>query len=137
MLNIALDSDEGATSIADISKREGISVAYLEQLLNRLRRSGLVNSIRGPKGGYVLSRDPSDITVRDIVTVLEGSIYPVHCVKTGGVVSKMCKNRNSCVPKLVWVKLAKAISECLESVTLRDLCAEAKRDRSNTRLGRL
>ena len=130
MLNIALASEGNATSIADIAEREGISVAYLEQLLNKLRHGGLIDSIRGPKGGYVLSRSSSDITVKDIVTVLEGDIYPVHCVKASEPVSSLCKRRDSCVPKLVWVKLAAAISDCLESVTLKDLCTEARKNGS-------
>jgi len=124
MLNIALRAGDGAVSIADIAKKEGISTAYLEQLLNKLRRSGLIESIRGPKGGYILSRDTADITVADIVKTLEGNIYPVHCATTGSD-GTSCKRGKSCVPKLVWHKLAKAINDCLESVTLEDLCGEA------------
>lgn len=134
MLNIALGSGGGATSISDISEREGISVAYLEQLLNKLRHSGLIDSIRGPKGGYVLSKSPRGITVKDIVKVLEGGIYPVHCVKVDDTgINNICKRRNGCVPKLVWVKLAKAISDCLESVTLEDLCVEARKGSARIR----
>ena len=127
MLAIARDNDGGATSILDISKREGISVAYLEQLLNKLRRSGIIESIRGPKGGYVLSRKTDDITVKDIVDTLEGGIYPVHCVTLEKGAGNVCKKSKGCVPKIVWFKLAKAISECLESVTLKDLCTEARK----------
>jgi len=127
MLNIALDFKRGAVSIADISEKEGISVAYLEQLLNRLRRKGLVDSVRGPKGGYVLAKAPADITVRDVVKTLEGEISPVHCVATQKGVRAFCKRKTGCVPKVVWVKLAKAISDCLGSITLEDLCLEAKK----------
>jgi len=111
----------------DISRREGISVAYLEQLLNKLRHDGLIESVRGPKGGYVLSKDASDITVADVVRTLEGGIYPVHCVGPQKNGMNICKRNKGCVPKIVWNKLAKAISDCLESITLADLCAEAKR----------
>lgn len=128
MINIALEPGGMATSIADIARREGISVAYLEQLLNKLRHSGLIASIRGPKGGYVLSRKPGDITLKDIVAVLEGSIYPMHCVAGGNEHSGLCKRRNGCVPKLVWMKLAKAISGCLEGITLEDLCVESRKN---------
>ena len=124
MLNVAVNDSAEAVSSADIAKREGISIAYLEQLLNKLRRNGLIESIRGPKGGYVLSRRASDITVADIVRTLEGSIYPVDCA-TRGTDGDSCKKGKSCVPKLVWHKLAKAINDCLESVTLEDLCDEA------------
>ena len=124
MLTIAANGKRHATSITDIAKKEVISVTYLEQLLNKLRRSGLVASVRGPKGGYVLSKSASAITVADIVRTLEGSIYPVDCA-TRGTDGDSCKRGKSCVPKLVWHKLAKAINDCLESVTLEDLCDEA------------
>lgn len=127
MLNIALNDGGGAVSITDIARKEGISAAYLEQLLNRLRRDGLIESIRGPKGGYILSKSASRITVADIIKTLEGGIYPVHCVSVRKGSTGMCRKNNSCVPRLVWVKLAKAINDCLESVTLKDLCAEADR----------
>ncbi|MCM8760533.1 MAG: Rrf2 family transcriptional regulator [Candidatus Omnitrophica bacterium] len=127
MLAIAMKDKNTATSINDISGAEGISVAYLEQLLNRLRRHGLVESVRGPKGGYILSRRPSEITVADIVKTLEGNIYPVHCVSPKNGPLSACSRGASCVPKIVWHKLARAISDCLESITLEDLCAEAIR----------
>ncbi len=125
MLNIALEPEKHTISIMDISRREGISIAYLEQLLNRLRREGLVKSVRGPKGGYVLSRKPNEITVGDIVRTLEGSIYPVHCVAAKKSRGMTCRMSKGCVPKVVWMKLAKAINDCLESITLKDLCLEA------------
>jgi Rrf2 family protein len=127
MLAIALNGKDGATSITDIARKEAISVAYLEQLLNKLRHRGLVSSVRGPKGGYMLTKAASRITVADIVKALEGNIYPVHCVSAKNMPGKACKMSTSCVPKLVWVKLAKAINDCLESVTLKDLCAESAR----------
>ena len=127
MLAIALNGEDGATSIADIARKEAISVAYLEQLLNKLRHRGLVSSVRGPKGGYMLTKSAHRITVGDIVKALEGNIYPVHCVSAKKMPGKACKMATSCVPKLVWMKLAKAINDCLGSITLNDLCAEAVR----------
>lgn len=127
MLNIALKTGEKATSITDIARKEGISAAYLEQLLNRLRHKGLIESIRGPRGGYVLSKRPQEITVGDIVKALEGSIYPVRCVTKKRIADNACRLSKDCVPKIVWHKLAKAIEDCLESVTLEDMKAEALR----------
>lgn len=124
MLNIAMNGSGGVTSITDISKEEGISVAYLEQLLNKLRRHGLLESVRGPKGGYLLSKDTDAITVGDIVKTLEGSIYPVHCVAAHNGSQSVCKKSKGCVPKTVWIKLAKAVDDCLDSITLGDLCDE-------------
>jgi len=124
MVNIAMAKDKGAISIKDISKREGISSVYLEQLLNKLRRENLVKSIRGPSGGYVLSRAPRQITVGDIVKTLEGSITPVNCAAGREGYKSVCQHKNTCVAKTVWAKLAKAIDDCLESVTLEDLCGK-------------
>ena len=127
MLNIALEPDGEATSIKDISRREGISVAYLEQLLNKLRHDGLIESIRGPKGGYILSKGASEITVADVVRTLEGGIYPIRCMDAQKNGHSICKKNKGCAPGIVWHKLAKAINDCLESVTLKDLCAESKK----------
>lgn len=127
MVNIALKFNKGAISIMDIAEREGISVPYLEQLLNRLRHYGLVNSVRGPKGGYVLAKSPNSITVGDIVKTLEKDIAPVHCVTSKKALAISCKRSKDCVTKIVWLKLARSISECLESMTLEDLCNEARR----------
>ena len=127
MLNIAMNGVGKTTSITDISRKEGLSVSYLEQLLNKLRREGLIESIRGPKGGYVLSREASDITVGDIVKVMEGSLYTARCVTANSGDRAVCKKSNGCVPRLVWLKLAKSIGECLDSITLKELCSEAKK----------
>lgn len=127
MLNIALNDDKHAVSITDIAKAEGISVAYLEQLLNRLRRKGLIKSIRGPKGGYILAREPGSLNVGDIVEALEGGIIPVHCLGTKKSPKGVCKKTKGCVPKIVWFRLQKAINDCLESITLKDLCKEAEK----------
>lgn len=127
MLNIAMNGAESTTSITAISKEEGISVAYLEQLLNKLRREKLIESIRGPKGGYILAKDSGTITVADIVTALEDGFYTAHCIAPGKGRVSACKKSKGCVPKTVWMKLAKAVDDCLESITLSDLCAEAKK----------
>jgi Rrf2 family cysteine metabolism transcriptional repressor len=127
MLNIALGEEKTPVSINDIARKEGISVAYLEQLLNRLRRAGLIESTRGPKGGYRLANSPGKLTVRDIVRTLDGEIVPVHCIEAKKSRKGVCKRTRDCVPKIVWFKLHKAIDDCLNSITLEDLCRETKR----------
>jgi Rrf2 family protein len=124
MVNIALEEEKRAISISEISKKEGISSVYLEQLLNKLRRKNLVKSVRGPAGGYILSRSPSNITVGDIVKTLEGSITPVDCAAGREGWKNVCGKSKNCVAKIVWAKLARAIDDCLESVTLADLCSK-------------
>ena len=121
MVNLALKYEKGATSISDIASREGISVSYLEQLLNRLRRRSLLESRRGPNGGYVLARSPREITVGDIVRVLEGDTAPVYCVTGKNQLKRACRRSPTCVARGVWEKLAGAIDEVLDSVNLEDL----------------
>jgi Rrf2 family protein len=126
MLNIAMNEEGRATSIHDIAEDEGISHDYLVQLLNRLRRSGLVRSVHGPGGGYVLSKERGKISVADIVRTLEGNISPLHCVADRPSRGS-CRRNGSCVPKIVWARLAKSINDCLESITLEELCSRSRK----------
>jgi Rrf2 family protein len=126
MFELALHYSRKPISVAYISERENISVPYLEQLLSKLRRKGLVKSVRGPKGGYILAKKPKDITVGDIVRTLDGDITPVHCV-SGRQSNNSCKMIDKCVTKAVWKKLKDAIDNLLDGVTLKDLCGDAKR----------
>lgn len=127
MVNIALKGEKDAVSIKEISVKEGISGVYLEQLLNKLRREDLVRSVRGPSGGYVLSKKPGKITVKDIVLILEGNISPVDCTSGRESWKMKCGRSKNCVSKIVWTKLARSINDCLDSITLEDLCKEARR----------
>ncbi|MBL7071835.1 MAG: Rrf2 family transcriptional regulator [Candidatus Omnitrophica bacterium] len=125
MFELALHHGRNPISVSYISGRESISIPYLEQLLSKLRRNGLVRSVRGPKGGYILSKKPKDITVGDIVRILDGGITPVHCVNSNN--KKNCKMIDKCVTKTVWKKLKNAVDETLDSVSLKDLCSDAKK----------
>jgi len=127
MVNIALEHENGSISIKEISKKERISGVYLEQLLNKLRREELVKSVRGPSGGYILSKSPDKITVKDIVLILEGNISPVDCASGRESWKMKCGRNKNCVAKIVWTRLAKSISDCLDAITLEDLCKEARR----------
>jgi len=123
MFELALHYGRSPVSVAFISERESISIPYLEQLLSKLRKKGLVRSVRGPKGGYILVKKPKDITVGDIVRVLDGMITPVHCMGS----NNNCKMIDRCVTKTVWKKLKDAVDETLDSVSLKDLCNDAKK----------
>lgn len=127
MVNIALQHGKGAISVNEIAAKEGISSVYLVQLLNKLRRESLIKSMRGPSGGYSLSKNPGEITVKDIVLTLEGSISPVDCASGRESWKMKCGKDKNCVAKTVWTKLAKSISDCLDAITLEDLCKEARR----------
>ena len=126
MFELALHHSKGPISVAYISEKENISVSYLEQLLSKLRREGLVKSIRGPKGGYILAKKPKEITMGNIVRSLDGEITPVHCV-TSDSSGRDCKLIDRCVTKSVWKKLKETIDDLLDSVTLKDLCSDAKK----------
>lgn len=123
MFELALHYGRSPVSVAFISERESISIAYLEQLLSKLRKKGLVRSVRGPKGGYILAKKPRDITVGDIVRALDGMITPSHCMGS----NKNCKMIDKCVTKTVWKRLKDAVDGTLDGVSLKDLCNDARK----------
>lgn len=116
MLDLALHYDKGAVTLADIARRQGISLSYLEQLFAKLRRSGLVDSIRGPGGGYNLATEPSKITVAEIVVAINEKIDATRC---GG--EKNCDGDQPCMTHQLWEELSSRIYEFLNSITLADL----------------
>lgn len=125
MLDLAIHEAIGSVSIKNISQREGISVNYLEQIFNQLRRAGLVRSIRGPGGGFLLARPSKEITVMDIIKALKVPVAPVFCVDDEDEISQ-CERVNSCVSRLLWQRLGDKIKEILEGTSLEDLLTEAR-----------
>ena len=107
MIDLAQYSGDAPVSIISISERQDISERYLEQLVALLRKAGLVRSIRGAGGGYVLAKDMKEISVGDILRALEGSLEPVECPgldPAGG-----CKSADSCVSKYVWKRINESL----------------------------
>lgn len=125
IFDIAYHSEGLETQVKDISRRQGISQRYLEQIFQKLRRAGVVGSKRGPSGGYFLGRKPEDITIGEIVQITEGSINPVRCVEAKDS-TQPCERSGECVTQIVWNEAGKRLREYFESVTIRDLCASAK-----------
>jgi len=117
MLDIALNCEEGPVSIKVISKRQGITEKYLWHLINPLKSAGLIESIRGAKGGYVLAKPLSRITVKEIVRALEGPLTLVKCVDQ----PEVCAKARECVARDVWSEVADKISDTLEAMTLQDI----------------
>ena len=128
MTRLALNHGKGATLMSDISRLEGISEKYLGQIIIPLRGAGLVSGRRGAGGGYTLSRTPSEITVRDVVEVLEGDISLVPC--TGDPAA--CSRSGACAATEVWQKLAGDVGRVLDSYTLKDLADAARRKAANS-----
>jgi len=116
MLDLALRFDKGAVTLADIAKRQGISLSYLEQLFAKLRRSGLVDSVRGPGGGYTLAMEPNKISVAEIVVAINENIDATRC---GG--EKNCHGDETCLTHQLWEDLSIRIHEFLNGITLGDL----------------
>ncbi len=112
--------------IKDISRRQAISPRYLEQIFQDLKKAGLLKSKRGPQGGYQLAKKPQEITVRDIVMAAEGAISLVECVNEGRPRRKKCEFDNQCVTQRVWLEATRHLQQYLSSVTLKDLCEDAK-----------
>ncbi|MCK8815987.1 Rrf2 family transcriptional regulator [Natroniella sulfidigena] len=130
MFDLALHQGDGPTPLRSIAERQNISEHYLEQLIANLRKEGLVNSVRGAHGGYLLSKEPAEITIGDIIRVLEGPIAPVDCV-SDKVEEDKCENITDCVVRMIWKKMKDSINEVLDEITLEDLRQEAINAKQN------
>ena len=117
MVDLAIHYGDAPVSIKTISSRQSISEYYLEQLFSPLRKAKLITSIRGAQGGYVLAKEPKDITVGDILVVLEGPVSLSDCVMDEDI----CENSGKCVTKIVWEKMKKGIEDVINSITLQDM----------------
>ena len=122
MVRLSLHSGCQAISLKDISRWEEISLTYLEQLFVKLRRCEIVNSVRGPGGGYVLARPADQIRVDQIIDSVEETLVPVSCMDDEG----RCSCGTHCVTHTVWQGLGERIRSFLGSVTLADLTEEAR-----------
>ncbi len=124
MYEIALGYPDEPVNIKRISERQDVSVHYLEQILNKLRQAGLIRSVKGPGGGYLLSRSPDSITIADILFELEGPVAITSCLDP----EKGCVRVDNCVTRLLWTSLGRQIEEFLSTVTLKDLSEGAYTD---------
>jgi len=129
MLELALNYNSGYTFLKNIAKKEDISEKYLSQLVIPLKARGLIASSRGAHGGYRLAKEPSLITIKDIVQTLEGDISLVECVNNPSV----CKRASGCVTRDVWEILDDKISDTLSSITLKDLLESHKKQLTNVK----
>lgn len=116
MLDLALHYGKGSVTLADIARRQGISLSYLEQLFAKLRRAHLVDSIRGPGGGYNLARTPAEISVAEIILAINENIDATRC---GG--ERNCQGDEPCLTHQLWEDLSQRIYEFLKEITLADL----------------
>ncbi len=132
MYDLAMHIGKGPISLKSVAARQQISEHYLEQLMGQLRKAGLVKSTRGAQGGYILVKQPQDISVGDIVRVMEGPIAPVDCLlSTDPGSNGYCPRTEICVTRNVWQKVGESISNVLDSITLQDLCREEAQRRGS------
>lgn len=119
LFEIARHYGKGPLTIKEIAERQRISLSYLEQILHRLGKAGIIESVRGPHGGYELSRRPADLTIGDVVRALEGPIALSHCLDPGA--SGSCYQADDCVARMVWAQVGEKIEAALDSITFDHL----------------
>lgn len=116
MLDLAINYNDGPITLSDISKRQGISLSYLEQLFSKLRKNGLVDSARGPGGGYRLSRDAKEIAIADVITAVDEKIDVTRCDGKGN-----CQDGQPCLTHELWQDLSCRIYDFLNGISLGQL----------------
>jgi len=121
MVNLAWNYQQGPVQLNEISRNEEISEKYLSQIVITLRGSGLIRSVRGAHGGYLLTREPAKITLREIVEVMEGGLDIVDCLEDG----KNCGRSGICITRNVWDKVSRAIKNTLDEINLEELAKQA------------
>jgi Rrf2 family protein len=123
MVDLAQHYNEGPVRLSDISRRQDISIKYLEQLIIPLKKSSLVKSARGPKGGHMLASPPETITAANIVRVLEGRFDLTRCIED----PSSCERSSTCLTRSLWEKATKAMVCELEAITLEDIVKNGQR----------
>ena len=126
MIDLALYSDEEAVSIQSISARQNISDNYLEQLVRKLKKEGLVVSVRGAQGGYRLAKPADEISVGDVLRALEGSLEAVSCGEGNNL---HCQGEDLCVTRYVWQRINRSIQETVDSIMISQLVEESRKVR--------
>ncbi len=129
VLDLAVHADEEAVALSQIAERQSISMNYLEQLIAKLKKAGIVISIRGAQGGYKLAAPAEEISVGVILRALEGDLNPVDCSEVNKSDS-ICSNSDSCVTKYVWKRISDSINEAVDTIKLSELVKESRKVQS-------
>lgn len=124
LIDLAQYSEQEAVSISSIAQRQNISESYLEQLVAKLRKAGLVKSIRGAQGGYKLARPAASISVGDILRALEGNLEAVECTAH---TQEGCDGSDLCVTKYVWQRINESIARTVDEMMLDQLVEESRK----------
>lgn len=124
LIDLAQYSEIEPASINSIAMRQGISERYLEQLMTLMKKAGLIKSIRGAGGGYVLAKDMGEISVGDVLRALEGNLQPVECAAFSQEDS--CEASGGCVTKYVWQRINESINKTVDEISLKQLVEDSK-----------
>lgn len=125
VLDLALHCEQDTVSLSSVAERQNISISYLEQLIAKLKKAGIVTSVRGAQGGYRLAKSPEKISVGDILRALEGDLNPVDCAEVKGN-ENTCSGADLCVTKYVWKRISDSINDAVDSLMLSELVTESK-----------
>ena len=125
LVDLARHNNQGPIQIGEISKRQDISVKYLEQLIRPLKQASMVTSVRGPKGGHLLAKNPKNITLGQIVRLFEGQTELVECISN----PEQCNMADDCRVRLAWKEATRVLYEKLDSTTISDLMQENANDK--------
>ncbi|MDD3340258.1 MAG: Rrf2 family transcriptional regulator [Lachnospiraceae bacterium] len=132
LIDLALYSEKEAVCIQSIATRQNISESYLEQLVRKLKKAGLVTSVRGAGGGYRLARPASEISVGDVLRALEGDLEAVTCMGTDAHGS--CGSSDQCVTKYVWQRINDSITDAVDTMMLDQLVEESRKLREQGKI---
>lgn len=121
LVDMAQHYNQGPVQLGDIARRQNISVKYLEQIIIPLKKAHYIESVRGPKGGHILTRPPEEISVAEIVALLEEGASLTECAEH----AEVCERADFCPTRLVWKEAAEAMFDKLQTITLADLATKA------------
>ncbi|RLC06882.1 MAG: hypothetical protein DRH90_01915 [Deltaproteobacteria bacterium] len=121
ILDLAVNAQKGPVPLGDVSKRQNISLKYLEHLIRKLKEAGLIKSQRGPYGGHMLKKKPRDITVGDIVRTLEKTTAITDCAETEDKLCGVCNRAGDCLSRWVWIEASEAMFKRLDEITIESL----------------
>lgn len=127
-IDLAVCGEREIVPLTSIAARQGISQPYLEQLMAKLRKAGLLESVRGVNGGYRLARPAEEISVGDVLRALEGDLKPVECAGiSGGENRSHCAGSDACVSRIVWERINDSINHTVDSIFIGDLVNQSKK----------
>jgi len=132
ILDLAIYGRERPVPLGEVSRRQNISLKYLEKLIRKLKRAGFVKSQRGPNGGHMLAKPPESITVGDLVRILEDSVVITDCSLNEEPFCRVCNRAGDCLSRWVWVEASKALFDRLDAITIAALLDRRDPDASST-----